>query len=159
MCQCKRHKDVGLIPGSGRSLEKGMAIDSSILAWRIPWTEEPGRLQSIGSQRFGHDWSDLACNTQKGNKIYALVLQRACTYCVNYAYSLVDYKKYWIIYHQWRRKTTKLNGKVPTFLPTSLMTKGFDFKKKSIYNRYWSYLYSYLKLLSLVVILHLNSRL
>ena len=34
---------------------------SSILAWRIPWTEEPGRLQSTGSQRVGHDWSDLAC--------------------------------------------------------------------------------------------------
>ena len=48
-------RDVGLIPGLGRSLEKGMAIDSSILAWRIPWTEEPGRLQSIGSQRFGHN--------------------------------------------------------------------------------------------------------
>ena len=30
-------------------------------AWRIPWTEEPGRLQSIGSHRVGHDWSDLAC--------------------------------------------------------------------------------------------------
>ena len=36
-------------------LEKGMATHSSILAWRIPWTEEPGRLQSIGSQRAGHD--------------------------------------------------------------------------------------------------------
>ena len=34
--------------------EKGMAIHSSILAWRIPWTEEPGRLQSMGSQRVGH---------------------------------------------------------------------------------------------------------
>ena len=38
-----------------------MATHSSILAWRIPWTEEPGRLQSIGSERTGHDWSDLAC--------------------------------------------------------------------------------------------------
>ena len=36
-------------------LEKGMAIHSSILAWRIPWTEEPGRLQSMGSQRVRHD--------------------------------------------------------------------------------------------------------
>ena len=34
-----------------------MATHSSILAWRIPWTEEPGRLQSMGSQRFGHDWA------------------------------------------------------------------------------------------------------
>ena len=36
-------------------LEKGMADHSSILAWRIPWTEEPGRLQSMGSQRVGPD--------------------------------------------------------------------------------------------------------
>ena len=36
-------------------LEKGMAAHSSILAWRIPWTEEHGGLQSMGSQRVGHD--------------------------------------------------------------------------------------------------------
>ena len=35
-------------------LEKGMAIHSSILAWRIPWTEKPGWLQSVGSPRVGH---------------------------------------------------------------------------------------------------------
>ena len=45
---------VGLISGLGRSLEEGMATHSSILAWRIPWTEEPGRLWSIGSQRVEH---------------------------------------------------------------------------------------------------------
>ena len=36
-------------------LEKGMATHSNILAWRIPWTEEPSGLQSMGSQRVGHD--------------------------------------------------------------------------------------------------------
>ena len=36
-------------------LEKGMATHASILAWKIPWTEEPGGLQSMGSQRVGHD--------------------------------------------------------------------------------------------------------
>ena len=41
--------------GQGDPLEKGMATRSSILAWRIPWTEEPGELQSIGSQRVRHD--------------------------------------------------------------------------------------------------------
>ena len=40
--------DLGSIPGSGRSSEKGMATHSNILAWRIPWTEGPGGLQSIG---------------------------------------------------------------------------------------------------------------
>ena len=47
--------DLGSIPGSGISLEKGMATHSSILAWRIPWTEEPGGLNSMGLQRVGHD--------------------------------------------------------------------------------------------------------
>ena len=36
-------------------LEKEMATHASVLAWRIPWTEEPGKLQSMGSQRVGHD--------------------------------------------------------------------------------------------------------
>ena len=41
-------------------LEKRMATHSNILAWKIPWTEKPGGLQSIGSQRVGHNWSDYA---------------------------------------------------------------------------------------------------
>ena len=41
--------------GQDDSLEKEMATHSGILAWRIPWTEEPGRLQSMGSQRIGQD--------------------------------------------------------------------------------------------------------
>ena len=47
--------DPGSVPRLGRSLEKEMATHSSIPAWKIPWTEEPGRLQSMGSQRVGHD--------------------------------------------------------------------------------------------------------
>ena len=42
--------DLSWIPGSGRSPGEGMATHTSTLAWRIPWTEEPGKLQSIGSQ-------------------------------------------------------------------------------------------------------------
>ena len=68
-CQCKRHKRVWssfLLLGSSLgwedSLEEGIATHSSFLAWRIPWTEKPGGLQSIGSQRMEHDWSNL---TQK----------------------------------------------------------------------------------------------
>ena len=41
--------------GQEDSLEKEMAIHSSILAWKIPWTEDPGGLQSMGLQRVGHD--------------------------------------------------------------------------------------------------------
>ena len=43
--------------GQEDPLGKGMATHSNILAWRIPWTEKPGRLQSIGSQRFRLDWA------------------------------------------------------------------------------------------------------
>ena len=58
-------RDMGSIPGSGRSLEKGMATLSSSLAWRIPWTEERGGLQSIGSARVGHNQSDFVHTEQK----------------------------------------------------------------------------------------------
>ena len=45
----------GSITGQDDLLEEGMATHSSILSWRIPWTEEPDGLQSMGSQRVGHD--------------------------------------------------------------------------------------------------------
>ena len=48
-------RGVGLIPGQEDPLEEGMATHSSILAWRVPWTEEPGKLQYIGLQRVGHN--------------------------------------------------------------------------------------------------------
>ena len=48
-------RDMGSVPESGRSMEEGMATHSSVLAWRIPWTEEPDRLQPRGSHRVGHD--------------------------------------------------------------------------------------------------------
>ena len=54
-------KDMGSIPGQEDPLEEGTETHSSILAWRIPWTEGPGRLLYIELQRDGHAWSDLAC--------------------------------------------------------------------------------------------------
>ena len=53
--------------GGEGPLEEGIAIHSSTLAWRIPWTEEPGGLRSIGSQRVGQDRSDVA-HTHAGFK-------------------------------------------------------------------------------------------
>ena len=50
-CQFRKHKEMQVED----LLEEGIAIHSSILAWRIPQTEEPGRLQSMGSQRVRHD--------------------------------------------------------------------------------------------------------
>jgi len=48
-------RDAGLIPGSGKSPGGGHSHPLQFLAWRIPWTEEPGRLQSLGLQRIGHN--------------------------------------------------------------------------------------------------------
>ena len=55
--------DVGSIPGSGRSLGGEIWTNSSILAWKIPWTEEPSGLQCTESHGVRHDWSDLACSS------------------------------------------------------------------------------------------------
>ena len=65
-CQCKRHKrcrfDHCIEPGYPKdTLEEGMTTHFSILAWRIPWTEEPGGLQSTGSHRVEHNkWLSTA---------------------------------------------------------------------------------------------------
>ena len=48
-------RDAGSIPGLGRSPEVNMDTCSSILAWKIPWTQEPGGLQSVGLHRVGHN--------------------------------------------------------------------------------------------------------
>ena len=53
--------DMGLISGSVRSLEEEMATHSNVLARKVPWSEEPGKLQSIGSQRVGHARDVVNC--------------------------------------------------------------------------------------------------
>ena len=70
-CQCR---DAGSSPRPGRSLEEGMATYSSILAWRIPLTGEPGGLQSMGLQKVGHDSSYSTAQLQltKRNSISIL---------------------------------------------------------------------------------------
>ena len=68
-------KDLDLTSGSWRSPREGYGNPLQTLAWRIPWTEKPGGLQSMESQRVGHDWSDLACtNIIKGGLIPHLPL-------------------------------------------------------------------------------------
>ena len=59
-CRCKRYKRQFRSLGQDDPLEEGMETHSNIPAWRIPWTGEPGRLQSIGWQRVRHSWSGLA---------------------------------------------------------------------------------------------------
>ena len=60
--------------GGEDPLEKEMATHSSILAWRIPWTEEPGGLQSMGSQRVGHNWA-TSLSLSHTSKVMLKILQ------------------------------------------------------------------------------------
>ena len=53
-------KEEGLILGGEKPLEEGMATHSSMLAWTVPWTQEPGGLQSMGSQRVRHKWLHIS---------------------------------------------------------------------------------------------------
>ena len=64
--------DLGSSPGLERSPGEGMATHSSILAWRIPWAEEPGRLQSMGSQRVGHDWASNTDTLYNKNEVFTV---------------------------------------------------------------------------------------
>ena len=66
-------------------LEKGMAIHSSILAWRIPWTEEPGGLQSLGLQRIGHDWATKH-STQHMTELSYLIIRGLILDNTEYSY-------------------------------------------------------------------------
>ena len=82
-------------PGQENPLEKGMAIHSSILAWRIPWTEEPGWPQSMGSQRVRHDWETHT--SRMGSKLHlflcvwtnmhSVYLEGACSQNVELSWS------------------------------------------------------------------------
>ena len=60
--------DLGLVHGWGRSPGRGIATHSSIVAWKIPWTEGPGGLQSMQSQRIRHDWASNTFFFQPLNK-------------------------------------------------------------------------------------------
>ena len=65
-------------------LEEGMATHSSIFAWRIPWTEKPGRLQSVRLQRIGHNWSTAFQVNSEGTWSYICVfsvIQSCSTLC------------------------------------------------------------------------------
>ena len=82
------------------ALEKETAIHSSLLAWRIPGTEEPGRLPSMGSHRVGHDWSDLATAAATAMSyshlcflLLLLLLFSLCFFQFFYAYFHVSHRE------------------------------------------------------------------
>ena len=88
------------VPSLGQEdpLEKGMATHSSTLAWRIPWTEEPGGLHSMGLQRAGHDW---ATNTQEAQSPFPLLVASPQIYCsfVKVLLGAQDLTTIWVAHH------------------------------------------------------------
>ena len=86
--------------GQGDPPEKEKATHSSILVWKIPWTEEPGEPQSIMSQRVGHDWQELDKLThtvtwEKNESLPLMVLAKiAMSKVMAWANSLINYKSW-----------------------------------------------------------------
>ena len=78
--------------GGEDPLEEDKATHSSIPAWRIPWTEEPGRLQSIGLQRVRLDWSNLACTYMLVDQLIGKhALNSVRLYIQKFRYDIVPY--------------------------------------------------------------------
>ena len=63
---------IGIVKGYVREMKKEMANHSSILTWKIPWTKEPGGLQSMALQRVGHDWETNRQMWGRGLKLFTL---------------------------------------------------------------------------------------
>ena len=87
-------------------LEKEMVTHSSILAWRIPWTEKPGRLQSTGSQRVGHDW------------VTSLIKD----ICIGYQYKCI----HWRILSNYLRQLRKFSLKSKTLVGSCIALSHFS---------------------------------
>ena len=93
-------------------LEKEMVTQSSILAWRIPWTEEPGRVQSMGSQRVGHDWA-TSLSLSRDLRDFQITLKiithaRFLGHCVIILRPVPSYKVTQVLYLTTTNKTKQL---------------------------------------------------
>ena len=80
-------------------LEKGITIHSSILTWRIPWIEEPGRLQSMGSQRVRHDWATNTFTFQMC--VCVCVCMLSCSVMLDICVCIYIYIYIYIHTHTW----------------------------------------------------------
>ena len=95
-----------------------MAMHSSILTWRIPWTEEPGGLQSMGSQRVGHDWA----HTQRNNPNFRNSRGFLSNLKLNNIWKLLNLFKPWFLHL----------GNIITKAPEDLMEAAESYK--TLYN-------------------------
>ena len=96
------------------ALEKEMATHSSVLAWRIPGTGEPGGLPSVGSHRVGHDWSDLAaaaCNGIENNLPDTNILKlwkQIQGVSLTFFWLTADYRQRWVPAHSFGERKSIL---------------------------------------------------
>ena len=89
------------------ALEKEMATHSSTLAWKIPWTKEPGRLQSMGSQRDGHDWTTSLYLTSD------IIFNFCDLYALIWYMSRLLYQPHKVVW-----ELTEITYKVPSTIPS-----------------------------------------
>ena len=117
--------------------EKEMATHSSTLAWKIAWTEEPGRLQSMGSQRVGHDWATLLYLSFPLTSVFMVCLFHLFTFI--YSYLRVPTKSLWGLsgfpllkanYLNWTKTKQNKNrlSIFPTFYPPQPSSFVISFK-------------------------------
>ena len=114
--------------GQEDPLEEGKTTYSSILAWRIPWTEEPGGLQSIGSQRVEHDWRDLEYTHATLTTVYFVNCHRTSLFHI----SILDLSDQLVILsHQKYVIFSKMRGAENVSAIVELIT--IYLKNKSVY--------------------------
>ena len=105
-------------------LEEEMAIHSSTMAWKIPWTEEPGRLQSMGLQRVGHDWATSLSLSYMCIYMYMCVCAHVC-----------------LLLYKFDKAKSQLTLKRPFFILTNLNKKGsccaMDRGRRRYLKKYW----------------------
>ena len=110
--------DLGLIPGLGRSPEEEMATHCSILAWRIPWTEERGGLQSMGLQRVGHDWATEQAQLNKTEEA-PFTSPPALLSCASVSFSLKP-RNYTVFQVPWKCSVTSCLSEFAYAFPSYL---------------------------------------
>ena len=129
-CSCLRVQRIKCLPAMRETwvrslgwedpLEKEMATHSSILAWRIPWTEEPDGLQSMGSQRVGHNWATSQDRNTEGLKIWATLEDGKFTFSKYYFIKFINIFL-WVLFCPFLKKVfIKKNNLKKVFLLSRL---------------------------------------
>ena len=128
--------------GQEDPLEKEMAAHSSTLAWRLPWREEPGRLQSMGLQRVGHDWATSlthSLSSERESEKARLILNikktniRAARSITSWQIDGGEKWKQWHILFSWTSKSLQMVTAVMKLKDTCSWKKSYDNLRQCYY--------------------------